>query len=226
MNRHLTSRTAVALWGSAAVLAVTALSACGSGPFPTSPNSTTPNSTSAAEPPTGLPSALVERVEAAYRAAGSPTGQVPELDSDAPCPLEVDTVVAGNRSRPFGAGVSNIGLSGRRAICDGTEPSTTLSVGHLDDPAEFAELEAEAGPEQESGNDQTGSTETVGNRRYTVVRTTYPTNDSHIDYTVTFTDPTQRAYAVLQVETTDEARQTYDAPQAARDLAAVLDAAA
>lgn len=38
--------------------------------------------------------------------------------------------------------------------------------------------------------------------------------------------PAQVSYAVLQVETTDEARQTYNSTQAARDLAATLDSAA
>jgi hypothetical protein len=43
---------------------------------------------------------------------------------------------------------------------------------------------------------------------------------------VTITDRAQLAYATLQVETTDEARQTYPANQAARDLSAMLDSAA
>lgn len=237
MNRRPAPRVLPLIWGSAAVLAV--IVGCGSDATPTGQGSSSQGSSSqgssgrgpsagasAGSGATGLPPVLVGRVEAGYRSSGSPRGRVPKLDSDAPCPLEIETRVAGAPSRPFGAGASEIGTSGRRVVCKGSRPSTTFSVGRLDDPIEFGKLVDGLGPEQEAGNVQAGSTETVGNRSFDVVRTSYPTNDSHIDYTVTLTDPAQQAYATLQVETTGDARQTYNAAQAAQDLAAMLDSVA
>jgi hypothetical protein len=202
----------------AGMFALAGLTACGSAPSPgPSPDAATTRA------PAGLPAVLVQRVDSAYEKAGRPSSDVPELDSDASCPLEVSMRIAGAEVEQFGAGVSTIGDTGHRVVCEGTDPSITLSVGHLTSGPELTELQDNAGPQQEAGNEQTGSTETVGNRRFTVVRTTYPTNDSHIDYTVTLTDPAELAYAVLQVETTDDARETYSSNQAARDLAAMLD---
>ena len=209
----------------AGVLALTGVAACGDGQASLPPGAPHPQS-SASSGATGLPAGLIQLVDETYQKAGSPSSDVPELDPDEKCPLGVDVRIAGTEAEDFGAGVSTIGDTGHRAVCDYTDPSATLSVGHFTDRSELTQVESSAGPQQEAGNEQTGSTETVGNRRFTVVRTTYPTNDSHIDYTVTFSDAAQLGYAVLQVETTDEARQTYNPAQAAKDLAAVLDSAA
>lgn len=221
-------RLSVLLAGGAAALVLTGVSACGGSGGSTAPVPGAPRASGAGTPSgtSGLPAALVERTDKAYRDAGSPTDEVPTLDPEDECPLHVDTQVAGKKNESDGAGVSTIGSSGHRVVCEGTEPSTTFSVGHFTSAGELSELESSSGAQTEAGNQQTGSTETVGNRTFTVVRTSYPTNDSHIDYTVTITDRGQLAYAVLQVETTDEARQTYNSAQAARDLAAMLDSAA
>lgn len=194
----------------------------GCGPLDSNSDSNAGKPTAAANPQAPVPSALVTRADKAWSDADSPHSRVPELDLDAKCPLDLDTLVAGQKNKSFGSGVSGIGDSGHRAVCEGTKPSTTLSVGRFTDQAEFAELQADAVPQQEAGNEQTGSTENVDGRTFSVVRTTYPTNDTHIDYTVTVTDPAQLAYVVLQIETTDEARQTYSPNQAARDLSAML----
>lgn len=212
-------------WGSAAALALTGLAGCSSSDQARSPLDAPRPQTNVSTGAAGLRAVLVERADAAYQKAGSPNGDTPELHPDEKCPLGVDVRVAGRQPEEFGAGVSALGESGHRAVCEYTDPSVTFSVGHFDNASELADVVRSAGPQQEVGNAQTGSIETVGNRRFTVVRTTYPTNDTHIDYSVTITDPTQLAYAVLQVETTDEARQTYNSGQAARDLAAVLDSA-
>lgn len=207
---------ALLAFGVGAVLGLGTLTGCG----PLVGDDAAP--TASAGPQQPVPTALVARADKAYSDAGSPRSSVPELDLDADCPLDVRTRIAGQEGKSFGSGVSGIGDTGHRAVCKTSKPSTTLSVGHFTEQAELTELQDNAGPQQESGNDQTGSTETVDGRTFQVVRTSYPTNDSHIDYTVTITDPAQLAYAALQVETTDKARQTYSANQAARDLAEIL----
>ena len=58
-----------------------------------------------------------------------------------------------------------------------------------------------------------------------VVRKSFPTNDSHIDYGVTYLDTAGMGLVRLDVETTDDRGliDSYTAQQAAQDLAALLD---
>src|ERR1700712_3665815 len=126
MPTSLKPRRSVRVWGSAAVLALAGVAACGSGEAAIPPGAPRPH-TSAPSGATGLPTALVQRVDASYQQAGSPSGDVPELDPDEKCPLHVDVRIVGQQTEDFGAGVSRLGDTGHRVVCDYTDPSVTLS---------------------------------------------------------------------------------------------------
>ena len=100
-----------------------------------------------------------------------------------------------------------------------------LVVARFTDAAEFATVDAARRAQQEPGNEQTDSEIVVGDRTFVVIRTVFPTNDSHIDYAVTYLDEAEQGLVRLDIETTDtrDLIDTYDARRAAEDLAALLD---
>ena len=159
--------------------------------------------------------------------APDPTSEIPTIDLDAPCEL-VDTIdIAGEPAEPFGAGASALDGTGSRYVCQFSEPSSDLVVVQAGDDSSFAALRENAKAFAETGNEQTDTTITVGERDILVKKTVYPTNDSHVDYAATYSDDDNLGLVLLDVETSDTRGliDSYDEQQAAEDLAAILDTA-
>lgn len=154
-------------------------------------------------------------------------GTIPVL-SQGSCPLEAP-VIAGtdlDEDTPD-VGVSTLGESGHRLICRWSPPATALIVTRFDDPAELElarDSLSELGEQDNGDNVQVTEMITVGEREFFVRRTVFPTNDSHIDYSVWFLDEEEQGMVLLDVEAgdTDDLIETYDAQQAAEDMAALL----
>ncbi|WP_322921302.1 hypothetical protein [Nocardioides renjunii] len=154
-------------------------------------------------------------------------GDVPVLSSGS-CPIDTPEVAGHDLDEDSpDVGVSTLGDSGHRLICSWSPPATDLVVARFDDPAEL-ELAREdvsrVGEVDNGQNVQVTEAITVGRREFFVRRTTFPTNDSHIDYAVWFLDEDEQGLVLLDVETTDthDLIETYDAQQAAQDLADLL----
>ena len=154
-------------------------------------------------------------------------GTIPVL-SQGSCPLE-DPVIAGtdlDEDTPD-VGVSTLGDSGHRLICRWSPPATALIVTRFDDPAELElarDSLSELGEQDNGENVELTEMITVGEREFFVRRTVFPTNDSHIDYSVWFLDDEEQGMVLLDVEAgdTDDLIETYDSQQAAEDMADLL----
>ena len=204
--------------GSAALLAVVVMftgSACSGGEDEGEPARAT-----------GVDPDWYAELDKAVEEAG-PVGEIPTL-SRGECPLETP-VIAGNdldEDSPD-VGVSALGDSGHRLVCRWSPPATDLVVSRFEDPAELELTRESVGQlgEQDNG-DNVRFTEkiTVGEREFFVRRTVFPTNDAHIDYSVWFLDEDELGVVLLDIETTDtdDLIETYDAQQAAEDMAALL----
>lgn len=176
---------------------------------------------------TGVDPEWYSALEEAVADAGE-IGEVPTLKKD-DCPLGDPPVVAGEEVEEGAyVGVSTLGDSGHRLICQWSPPATDLIVSRFDEAGELelARDEVSTVGEQDNGaNVQVTEAITVGERDFFVRRTVFPTNDSHIDYAVWHFDDDNAAMVLLEVETTDtrDLITSYDAQQAAEDLAALLD---
>ena len=200
--------------GAAITVALSAvvLTGCGS-----SGSSSTPDSTGAV-----IPTAWYSTVDEQFEKAGDP-GSVPTIDLDADCALDASVQVDGKKPETFGAGASSVGDTGRRYQCDFRKPSSHLVVVKFTDEADYTEAADDLKADSQPGNEQTEESFTVNGRTIKVVRIVYPTNDSHIDYEASVVDPAGKAYAVLDIETTDELKTSYTSRQAADDFSKVLD---
>ncbi|PUA81925.1 hypothetical protein C7S10_07725 [Nocardioides currus] len=175
---------------------------------------------------TGVDPEWYDALDAAVEDAGE-VGDIPTLRSD-DCPLDTPAVAGEELDGDTDVGVSTLGDSGHRLVCRWSPPATDLVLTRFDDPAELELARDEVGEpgEQDNGdNVETTETITVGDRDLVVRRTVYPTNDSHIDYAAWYFDDESAGLVLLDVETTETRGliESYDAQQAAEDLAALLD---
>ncbi len=153
-------------------------------------------------------------------------GEMPVL-TRAECPLDTPEIAGEEIDDDPDMGVSSLGESGHRLICQWSPPATDLIVTRFEDPAEL-ELARQAvsvlGTDDNGANVQETEAITVGERDFFVRRTTFPTNDSHVDYAVWYLDDADDAMVLLEVEASDtrDLIESYDTQQAAEDLAALL----
>ena len=194
----------------------------------TSAAGTSTSSDSATATGSGVPrewyAALGENVAAAEQA--DEFGGIPVIYPEERCDITDSVSIAGeDTEREAGSGVSTVGTSGSRYVCQFSGPSVDLVVARFTDAAEFATVDAARRAQQEAGNEQSDFEIIVGDRTFVVIRTVFPTNDSHIDYAVTYLDEAEQGLVRLDIEATDtrDLIDTYDARRAAEDLAAVLD---
>ncbi len=176
----------------------------------------------------GMPKGWYAAVEQSYAAAEkvAPVTSVPRLSMTAGCDITTSVEIAGRSTdQQFGSGVSTLGRSGKRYICEFDDPSITLVVATFVARSDLAEAAAAGGAYSEAGNEQTAATFTIGRRKIEVVKTSYPTNRTHVDYRASYLDVAHQGLVRLNVEATNEGGLLtgYSRRQAAQDLAALLD---
>jgi hypothetical protein len=176
----------------------------------------------------GVPAAWYEALDERFADAekDGPVGEVPTIVMDAECDLTDSVGIAGEPTeRQSGSGVRTLGASGHSLVCTFSGPSVDLSINRFSDASELPAVDAGRRATTESGNEQIEQEIVLGSRTFVVVRKSFPTNDSHIDYGVTYLDTAGMGLVRLDVETTDDRGliDSYTAQQAAQDLAALLD---
>ena len=179
------------------------------------------------EPPTksGIAAEWFDALDTAVEQAGQ-VGPIPKLEQGE-CPIGPPQIAGVAADGESVVGVSAADSSKRRLICQWSGPVTELVVERFEDLSdlESARQEVSVTGEQDLGvTVQSTETITVGEREFVVRRAVYPSDDSHIDYSVWFFDEEGSGMAILDVETT-QARQlitTYTAQQAAEDLEQLL----
>ncbi len=176
----------------------------------------------------GVPRSWYAALDRNYAAAekDGPVGSVPELKMDDGCDITKAVEIKGkDTGSEFGSGVSSLGSSGRRYVCSFNDPSASLVLATFKDKAEYAGVDEARRAQTVAGNEESEDTFTIGKREIVVVKRSYPTNATHIDYGASYLDPTHRAIVRLDVETSDTRGliTSYSSRQAAKDLAALLD---
>ena len=176
----------------------------------------------------GVPKSWYAALDKNYAAAEKDhtVGSVPELSMDDGCDIAKGVEIKGkNTEGEFGSGVSTLGSSGKRYVCSFEHPSVDLVLATFTDKTEYDGLDKARRAQTEAGNEQSEDTFTIGKREIVVVKRSYPTNATHIDYGASYLDPKHRAIVRLDIETTDTRGliTSYSSRQAAKDLAALLD---
>ena len=183
-----------------------------------------------AQPPSvagsGVPSSWYDTLDERYAETEQSGGvrSVPVFENNSGCELDVTVEIAGGPADADMNAVHTTGDSGRSYVCRFTEPSGELSVTLFADAAEFATVDEARRAQEQAGNEQTDEEIVIGSRTFAVVRKSFPTNDSHIDYGVTYLDTDKQGLVRLDVETTDDRGliDSYTPQQAAQDLATLL----
>jgi nitrous oxide reductase accessory protein NosL len=150
----------------------------------------------------GIPAGWYDVLDTQVAAAGPDVSDVPVISMGGTCELVDQLSIAGEAVNSHGSGVSTLGESGDRYVCEFTGPSTDLVLVHFEDPSELAAAREAVHAHEVPENEQTEQTFTVGGREVLVVRTSYPTNDTHIDYAATYVDEEHAGLVLLDVETT------------------------
>ncbi|MGI8577619.1 MAG: hypothetical protein ACR2KG_06800 [Nocardioidaceae bacterium] len=94
--------------------------------------------------------------------------------------------------------MSTLGATGKRYLCEFDDPSITLVVATFTDRSELTGVDAARGAHSEAGNKQSAATYTIGKRKIMVVKTSYPTNRTHVDYGASYVDPAHRGMVRLR----------------------------
>lgn len=174
---------------------------------------------------TGVDTEWYDELDAAVAGAGE-VGSVPVLERG-DCPIDTPEVDGEELDDSPDVGVSSVGESGHRLICSWSPPATDLVVTQFEDAAELELARDEigqVGTQDNGANVQVTEAITVGERDFYVRQTTFPTNDAHVDYDAWYLDDDNTGFVLLSVEAADERNliETYDAQQAAQDLADLL----
>jgi hypothetical protein len=170
-----------------------------------------------AKPGEVIPAAWYATVDAQFKKADGPS-RIPTIDLDAKCALDATVRVSGKGPDGFGSGASSVGDTGKRYQCEFSHPSSGLVVAKFTAEADYNEVADSLKARSQLGNKQTEETFTLAGRTIRVVRTVYPTNDTHIDYEASVVDPANKGYALLSVEASDDLKSSYTSKQAAEDF--------
>ncbi|MQW74873.1 hypothetical protein GHK92_03225 [Nocardioides sp. dk4132] len=144
------------------------------------------------------------------------------------CPLETEIEVDGEEHddvlhTTFFGPMEEVHL----VECSFHEPfSVSLAYAEAESDEAFTALESATGAVEQSGNEQTEETITVGERDFVVVHTDFPTNPAaDFNLTAHHLDPETRSRTTLEVSgSSDGLSEEYDERAVAEDLAAILSA--
>lgn len=141
---------------------------------------------------------------------------VPTIDMDGRCELGGDIEVDGQRLRLFGTGASAFGESGRRYICQFSDPvSVDVIVARFTEPGEYDDLKASLAAD--------GFSEVqVDDTAFQVLKNEAP-NGAHTDFEVVHLVDDRDGFVRLDLELTDDAqRSSFTDEQAAEVLSRFL----
>jgi hypothetical protein len=211
------------------LLALLALSACGVSDDDAADDPGTSSSSAEEEgsgPATGIPAGYEDAI-ADGQERYPDLGSAGQGDMSWECPL-TDAVEADGRT------MDEQLLTSFAELDDGVYeiecqffPPTPVSLrfARADDEAGFEVLEEGTHAFEQNGNEQEEDELTVGERTFTVVTWTYPTNpEAGTKYVACYLDEAMSARACLDVADSDERSEDYDAEQAADELNGILSA--
>ena len=225
-----TSRALVAT-AVAALFAAISCSPSDGGTTDTSANETTATATSPTTGPptdqaTGIPAGYKDGIaegKARYPNIGS-TGQG---DFEWECPL-TDVVQVDGRSMDEVTTTSFARLADgvHEISCDFYPPTpVTLRFAMAENEAAYGELVESTGAFKQRGNEQVEDAVTIGERTFTTVTWTYPTNPkAGTKHVACYLDEAMRGRVCVDVHDSDERSDGYHARQTAEELSAILSA--